>query len=288
MRALCDELRRAARARARRAAARPRWSATAGAASCPCASASTCCSTPTPPGSSSRRWRPFGLYDDEAPGAGIVTGIGTRARPRVRDRRQRRDRQGRHVLPADGQEAPARAGDRAREPPALHLPGRLGRRVSCRSRPRSSPTATTSGASSTTRRACRRSGIPQLAAVMGSCTAGGAYVPAMCDQSVIVHGTGTIFLAGPPLVKAATGEEVTAEELGGGRRARAHLGRGRRARELGRARARAAARGRRQRSSGARYPPLEPARARGARARPRAARTASSRPTSARRSTCAR
>ena len=51
---------------------------------------------------------------------------------------------------------------------------------------------------------------------MGSCTAGGAYVPAMCDQSVIVQGTGTIFLAGPPLVKAATGEEVTAEELGGG------------------------------------------------------------------------
>src|ERR1700694_5844806 len=59
-------------------------------------------------------------------------------------------------------------------------------------------------------------GIPQLAAVMGSCTAGGAYVPAMCDQSVIVQGTGTIFLAGPPLVKAATGEDVTAEELGGG------------------------------------------------------------------------
>src|SRR5277367_3715648 len=59
-------------------------------------------------------------------------------------------------------------------------------------------------------------GIPQIAVVMGSCTAGGAYVPAMCDQSVIVQGTGTIFLAGPPLVKAATGEEVTAEELGGG------------------------------------------------------------------------
>jgi acetyl-CoA carboxylase carboxyltransferase component len=57
--------------------------------------------------------------------------------------------------------------------------------------------------------------IPQIAAVMGSCTAGGAYVPAMSDQTVIVKGTGTIFLAGPPLVKAATGEEVTAEELGG-------------------------------------------------------------------------
>jgi len=58
-------------------------------------------------------------------------------------------------------------------------------------------------------------GVPQLAAVMGSCTAGGAYVPAMADESIIVKGTGTIFLGGPPLVKAATGETVSAEELGG-------------------------------------------------------------------------
>ena len=58
-------------------------------------------------------------------------------------------------------------------------------------------------------------GIPQVAVVMGMCTAGGAYVPAMCDENIIVKGTGTIYLAGPPLVKAATGEEVTAEELGG-------------------------------------------------------------------------
>jgi acetyl-CoA carboxylase carboxyltransferase component len=57
--------------------------------------------------------------------------------------------------------------------------------------------------------------IPQIASVMGSCTAGGAYVPAMSDETVIVRGTGTIFLGGPPLVKAATGEEVSAEELGG-------------------------------------------------------------------------
>ncbi len=59
-------------------------------------------------------------------------------------------------------------------------------------------------------------GIPQIAVVMGSCTAGGAYVPAMSDESVIVRNQGTIFLAGPPLVKAATGEIVTAEDLGGG------------------------------------------------------------------------
>jgi acetyl-CoA carboxylase carboxyltransferase component len=58
-------------------------------------------------------------------------------------------------------------------------------------------------------------GIPQVAAVMGSCTAGGAYLPAMCDESIIVKGTGTIFLGGPPLVKAATGEEVSAQDLGG-------------------------------------------------------------------------
>src|SRR5829696_8477824 len=58
-------------------------------------------------------------------------------------------------------------------------------------------------------------GIPQIAVVVGSCTAGGAYVPAMSDETVIVRGTGTIFIGGPPLVKAATGQDVSAEELGG-------------------------------------------------------------------------
>ena len=60
-------------------------------------------------------------------------------------------------------------------------------------------------------------GIPQIAVVMGPCTAGGAYVPAMSDESIIVENQGTIFLAGPPLVKAATGEIVSAEDLGGGK-----------------------------------------------------------------------
>ena len=59
-------------------------------------------------------------------------------------------------------------------------------------------------------------GIAQIACVMGSCTAGGAYVPAMSDESIIVREQGTIFLAGPPLVKSATGEEISAEDLGGG------------------------------------------------------------------------
>src|ERR1700742_1561401 len=60
-------------------------------------------------------------------------------------------------------------------------------------------------------------GIPQISVVMGPCTAGGAYVPSMSDESIIVANQGHIFLAGPPLVKAATGEVVSAEDLGGGR-----------------------------------------------------------------------
>ena len=60
-------------------------------------------------------------------------------------------------------------------------------------------------------------GIPQISVVMGPCTAGGAYVPAMSDETIIVRDQGTIFLAGPPLVKAATGEIVSAEDLGGGK-----------------------------------------------------------------------
>ena len=96
-------------------------------------------------------------------------------------------------------------------------------------------------------------GIPQIAAVMGSCTAGGAYVPAMSDEAVIVRNQGTIFLGGPPLVKAATGEVVTAEELGGGElHARVsgvtdHL--------ADRRRARAADRPRHRRAPSARAPP---------------------------------
>ena len=73
-------------------------------------------------------------------------------------------------------------------------------------------------------------GIPQVAVVMGSCTAGGAYVPAMSDEAVIVRNQGTIFLAGPPLVKAATGEDVSAEELGGAASEQAFLQPGRKTR----------------------------------------------------------
>ena len=65
-----------------------------------------------------------------------------------------------------------------------------------------------------TKLVCQPMVLTQISAVMGSCTAGGAYVPAMSDENIIVEGSGTIFLGGPPLVKAATGEEVTAEQLG--------------------------------------------------------------------------
>ena len=98
-------------------------------------------------------------------------------------------------------------------------------------------------------------GIPQIAAVMGSCTAGGAYVPAMSDEAVIVQGTGTIFLGGPPLVKAATGEEVTAEELGGADVHTRHLRRGRPLRRGRRARAGDRPADRRRTSTGARSCP---------------------------------
>ncbi len=104
-------------------------------------------------------------------------------------------------------------------------------------------------------------GVPQLAAVLGSSTAGGAYVPAMSDETVIVAEQGTIFLGGPPLVKAATGEVVSAEDLGGGARARPRLRRRRPPRRRRRRRARADPRPRRdaaRRSPGRLGPHGEP------------------------------
>ena len=114
-------------------------------------------------------------------------------------------------------------------------------------------------------------GIPQIALVMGSCTAGGAYVPAMSDETVIVKGTGTIFLGGPPLVKAATGEEVTRRGAGRRRRPRPDL---RRRRPRGaRRRARAGPRpvDRRQPQPQAARPAVGPPHARAARDRRRTA-----------------
>ena len=148
------------------------------------------------------------VYDEEAPSAGMVTGIGRVSGREVMIVANDATVKGGTYFPHHGQEAPSRPADCARESPAVRLSGRFRRRVPAACRPRSSPTANTSAGSSSTRPGCPPKRIAQIAVVMGSCTAGGAYVPAMSDETIIVKGTGTIFLGGPPLVKAATGEEV--------------------------------------------------------------------------------
>jgi 3-methylcrotonyl-CoA carboxylase beta subunit len=156
-----------------------------------------------------------GLYDDEAPGAGIITGVG-----RVSGREC--------VIVAN--DATVKGGTyypmtvkkhlRAQEValqnrlPCLYLVDSGGAFL-----PRQDevfPDREHFGRIFFNQATMSAAEIPQIAAVLGSCTAGGAYVPAMSDETVIVRNQGTIFLGGPPLVKAATGEEVTAEELGGG------------------------------------------------------------------------
>ncbi len=157
-----------------------------------------------------------GMYDGDAPAAGLVTGIGRVEGREVVIVANDATVKGGTYYPMTVKKH-LRAQEIARaESPAVHLSRGLRRRV---------PAAAGRGLS---RQGAFRAhllqpgahlsarGIPQVAVVMGSCTAGGAYVPAMCDESIIVKNQGTIFLGGPPLVKAATGEVVTAEELGGG------------------------------------------------------------------------
>ncbi len=156
-----------------------------------------------------------GLYDDEAPGAGIITGIG-----RVSGREC--------VIVAN--DATVKGGTYYPMTVKKHLRAQeiaLQNRLPCIYLVDSGgaflplqdevfPDREHFGRIFFNQATMSAQGIPQIAAVMGSCTAGGAYVPAMSDETVIVRNQGTIFLGGPPLVKAATGEEVTAEELGGG------------------------------------------------------------------------
>ena len=156
-----------------------------------------------------------GLYDGAAPSAGVVTGVGLVEGREVMIVANDATVKGGTYFPMTVKKH-VRAQEIALENNACRASTwstRVAR--SCRCRTRSSPTATTSGASSTTRRRCRRRASPRSRCVLGSCTAGGAYVPAMSDESIIVKGNGTIFLGGPPLVKAATGEVVSAEDLGG-------------------------------------------------------------------------
>jgi 3-methylcrotonyl-CoA carboxylase beta subunit/propionyl-CoA carboxylase len=156
----------------------------------------------------------FGMYDDEAPAAGIVTGIG-----RV---------SGREVLVV-ANDATVKGGTYYPITVKKHVRAQqiaLDNRLPCVYLVDSGgaflplqaevfPDRDHFGRIFFNQARMSAERIPQISAVMGSCTAGGAYVPAMSDQTVIVKGTGTIFLGGPPLVKAATGEAVTAEELGG-------------------------------------------------------------------------
>ena len=134
---------------------------------------------------------------------------------RMRDRRQRRHHQGRHLLSDDGEEASARAGHRARRTSCRASTWSIPAARSCRMQDEIFPDERHFGRIFYNQAQMSAQGIPQIAIVMGSCTAGGAYVPAMSDESIIVRNQGTIFLGGPPLVKAATGEVVSAEELGG-------------------------------------------------------------------------
>ncbi len=156
-----------------------------------------------------------GMYDGEAPGAGLVTGIGRVAGREVMVVANDATVKGGTYFPMTVKKH-LRAQEIAEENrlPCVYLVDSGGAFLPLQAEVFPDREHFGRIFYNQARMSARR--IPQVAVVMGSCTAGGAYVPAMSDEAVIVKGTGTIFLAGPPLVKAATGEEVTAEELGGG------------------------------------------------------------------------
>ena len=155
-----------------------------------------------------------GMYDDEAPAAGIVTGIGRVSGREVMIVANDATVKGGTYFPITVKKH-VRAQDIARQNrlPCLYLVDSGGAFLPLQAEV--FPDRDHFGRIFFNQARMSAERLPQIAAVMGSCTAGGAYVPAMSDVAIIVKGTGTIFLGGPPLVKAATGEEVTAEDLGG-------------------------------------------------------------------------
>jgi acetyl-CoA carboxylase carboxyltransferase component len=156
----------------------------------------------------------FAMYSDEAPAAGIVTGIGRVAgRECVIIANDATVKGGTYYPMTVKKHVRAQEIAEQNELPCIYLVDSGGAFLPMQAEV--FPDADHFGRIFYNQARMSAKGIPQVAAVMGSCTAGGAYVPAMSDETVIVDGTGTIFLGGPPLVKAATGEEVTAEELGG-------------------------------------------------------------------------
>ncbi len=155
------------------------------------------------------------LYDDEAPGAGVITGIGkVEGRECVIVANDATVKGGTYYPMTVKKHLRAQEVALANNLPCLYLVDSGGAFL-----PRQDevfPDRDHFGRIFFNQATMSAKGIPQIAAVLGSCTAGGAYVPAMSDEAVIVRDQGTIFLGGPPLVKAATGEIVTAEDLGGG------------------------------------------------------------------------
>ncbi|TAY08046.1 methylcrotonoyl-CoA carboxylase (plasmid) [Rhizobium leguminosarum] len=155
-----------------------------------------------------------GMYDDEAPGAGIITGIGRVSGREVMIVANDATVKGGAYYPLTVKKH-LRAQEIALQNrlPCLYLVDSGGANLPHQAEV--FPDRDHFGAIFYNQAQMSAEGIPQIACVMGSCTAGGAYVPAMSDETVIVRNQGTIFLAGPPLVKAATGEIISAEELGG-------------------------------------------------------------------------
>ena len=155
-----------------------------------------------------------GLYEDEAPGAGIVTGIGPVAgRPCMIVANDATVKGGTYYPITVKKHLRAQEVAAQNRLPCIYLVDSGGAFLPLQADV--FPDRDHFGRIFYNQARMSAQRIPQIAVVMGSSTAGGAYVPAMCDETVIVRGTGTIFLGGPPLVKAATGEDVTAEELGG-------------------------------------------------------------------------
>src|SRR5450759_3772904 len=156
----------------------------------------------------------WGLYEDQAPGAGLVTGIGRVTGREVMVVANDATVKGGTYLPITVKKH-LRAQEIAEQNylPCVYLVDSGG--IFLPLQDEVFPDADDFGRIFYNQAQMSARGIAQISVVMGSCTAGGAYVPAMSDEAIIVKDTGTIFLGGPPLVKAATGEEVTAEELGG-------------------------------------------------------------------------
>ena len=155
-----------------------------------------------------------GMYDDDAPGAGIVTGIGrVSGREVVIVANDATVKGGTYYPMTVRKHLRAQEVALANRLPSLYLVDSGGAFLPLQAEV--FPDRDHFGRIFFHQARMSAEGLPQIAVVMGSCTAGGAYVPAMSDETVIVRGTGTIFLGGPPLVKAATGEDVTAEDLGG-------------------------------------------------------------------------